>query len=394
MIEVTPQTNYTCGLMGIYQQEHLIFQQSVRKFAEKEIFPFVDEWEDACHFPSDIFLKLGNQGFLGILIDEAWGGVGGDYLLAGAWCEEFGRIPSVGFTTGVNMHALVVTPAVARYGTPEIKERWLRRAVDGSAIGAYAFTEPGAGSDLSQLQTKAVPDGDHFVINGSKIFITNGARAQFVLVLTKTNPSKGYNGYSTFLVDTSLPGFKVAGTLSKLGWHASDTAELVFENVRVHRSALLGELNSGWQQAMSSLEWERLMLTLAALGGASRCLESTFNYVNERKIFGQAVAQFDHTRETLALLWSKLETGRAFCHQCLQLLLSGKRCRKEISLAKIYICELAIHVADRCVQLHGGYGYTTEFVAERWLRDLRLNTIGGGTSEVMAGVVAKELMRD
>lgn len=375
----------------IYEEEHEIFRSSVKKFLEREVLPYVDHWEQRFDYPSEIYQKLGAQGFLGILVPEEWGGVGGDYTLASAWCEEFGRVPSVGFTTGVNMHSVVVTSALARLGTPEAKEKWLRRAVEGTAIGAYAFTEPGFGSDLSRIQTKAVADGAYYVINGAKTFITNGARAHFILLLTRTDSSAGYGGFTTFVVDTSLPGFSVSRKLSKIGWHASDTAELSFTDMRVHRSMTIGEINRGWYRAMESLEWERLMLSLNAIGGSEACLERTITYVNDRKVFGRSVGSYDHTRDMLATLWSKLQAAKAMVHRCVRMINAGERCRREVSLAKIYTCELAIVIADRCLQLHGGYGYTTEFLPERWLRDLRLNTIGGGTSEVMASIAAREM---
>lgn len=376
--------------MRIYGEEHQIFQETVRKFCEKEVLPFVDKWEEEENFPSNIFEKLGAQGFLGILIDEKDGGVGGDLTLAAAWCEEFGRVPATGFCIAVNMHSLVITPTLARFASEEAKSKLLADAIAGKAIGAYAFTEPGAGSDLTQVRTTAVDKGDHWLLNGTKIFITNGARADFVLVLAKTDPSKGYQGYTTFVVETKLAGFSVARKLSKLGWHSSDTAELVFENMKIPKGMVLGEVGKGWTQAMQSLEWERLMLSLTALGGAGQCLEDTIRYTNERKLFNQTVADFDYTKELIASYWSKLEAARAYCHHALKLIQDKKRCRKEVSLAKVYTTELAIQIADKCLQLHGGYGYTTEFSPERWLRDLRLNTIGGGTTEVMKQIAAKE----
>lgn len=379
--------------MSLYEEEHRIFRESVKRFVDVELLPKIDTWEESCDFPSEVFQKLGSQGFLGTLIEEKWGGVAGDYTLAAAWCEEFGRTPSVGFTTGVNMHSLIVLPALQRFGSEAAKDKYLAQGVAGTAIGAYAFTEPNAGSDLTSIQTKAVDCGDHFEVSGSKIFITNGARADFVMVLAKTSPDKGYDGYTTFVVDTTLPGFTVNRTLSKLGWHASDTAELSFEKVKVSKDMVLGEVDQGWYQAMQSLEWERLMLTLAAIGGADQCLSDTIRYVNERKIFGKTIGSFDQNRETIALLWSKLEAGKALCHRCVRLLNNQQRCRKEVSLAKKSICQLAIEIADQCLQLHGGYGYTTEFSPERWLRDLRLNTIGGGANEVMSRIAAKELFR-
>ena len=375
----------------LYSEEHLIFQESVRRFAEKELLPNIDAWEEARDYPSDIFKKMGDQGFLGILVPEEFGGVGGDYILAGAWCEEFGRVPSVGFTVGVNMHSLVVSAALAKLGTKEAKEKFLEKAVAGEAIGAYAFTEPGAGSDLSRITTTAVKDGDDYILNGAKTFITNGARADFILVLTKTDPDAGYKGFTTFVVDTKAPGFNVSRKLSKLGWHASDTAELSFEDVRVPANMRLGEINTGWHSAMSSLNWERMMLTLTALGGARKCLEDTLTYIGDRKVFGRSISGFDYTKETIARYWSKLEASEAYCHKILADLIAGKDSVRESALAKYFVCTMAIEAADACLQLHGGYGYTTEFSPERWLRDLRLNTIGGGTNEIMLTIAAKSL---
>lgn len=376
----------------MYSQEHKLLQQSIRKFAEKEILPNIAKWEEDKFFPSNIFKKLGNEGFLGILMDEQWGGVGGDFLMAAAWCEEFGRVPSVGFSVAVNMHSLVITPTLARYGSDIEKEKWLTHAVAGDAIGAYAFTEPGAGSDLSAIRTKAVKDGSDYLLSGSKIFITNGARADFVLVLAVTDPTKGYEGFSTFVVDTKLPGFSVSRKLDKIGWHCSDTAELNFDNVRLPATAMLGQENQGWKQAMQSLEWERLMLTLTSIAGARKCLEETAIYVQQRKAFGKRVIDFNYNTTLMTSMVAKLDAATAQAHRCLNLLNSGQRCRKEVSLAKLYGCELAVEIANKCLQLHGGYGYTTEFLPERWLRDLRLNTIGGGTSEIMAQVAYKEML--
>lgn len=380
--------------MSIYSEEHLIFKKSIAKFIEKEILPNVDSWEEDKHFPSSIFEKLGEQGFLGILMDETWGGVEKDYSYAAIWCEEFGRVPSVGFTTGVNMHSLVVSPTLQKFGSKEMKEKWLSLAVEGKAIGAYAFTEPNAGSDLSRIETRAILDRDEYVINGSKIFITNGKRADFILVLAKTDADAGFNGFTTFVVDTSLAGFSVSKTLSKLGWHSSDTAELTFESVRVPKSAVLGEVGKGWIQAMTSLEWERLMLSLGALGGAEKCLENTVKYVNDRKVFGKALAKFQNTQSKLIDCHTKITAYRALCHHCVKLLLKkDDKSKLDVSLAKLGTCQTAIDIADICLQLHGGYGYTTEFLPERWLRDLRLNTIGGGTNEIMARIAMKELRK-
>jgi len=289
------------------------------------------------------------------------------------------------------MHSLVIMPALQKYGSAKQKSRWLPGGVEGKLIGAYAFTEPDAGSDLTRIRTKAVKTGSGWKLDGSKIFITNGARAQFVIVLAKTDPDAGYDGYSSFIVDTSLPGFSVSRKLDKMGWHSSDTAELSFQEMELPEDALLGQVGQGWYQSMSSLEWERIMLSLNSLAGARQCLEETIQYVNDRSMFSQRLSNFDLTREFLAEAWTDLNLCEASCRRSLNLLLAGKDCRTETSLTKLFVCERAIEIADRCLQLHGGYGYTTEFKPERWLRDLRLNTIGGGTSEIMARIAGKGL---
>lgn len=377
--------------MSIYSSDHQLFQESVKKFCEKKVLPFLTKWEEEKFFPSEIFKSLGREGFLGILMDSKWGGVDLDYTYAAAWCEEFGRVPSLGFTTGVNMHSLVITPTVQRFGSSEEKEKWLSACVSGESIGAYAFTEPGAGSDLSQVRTKAIKDGSDYVLEGSKIFITNGARADYVLVLAKTDQDAGYKGFTTFIVDTSFEGFSVARNLDKLGWHCSDTAELVFDGVRVPQTAVLGEVGDGWKQAMSSLEWERLMLSLLSIAGVSQCMQETCRYANERSVFGSTIGSFPVNGDALIRYQSMIESSRSLAHSCVVMLQNGVSCRKEVSILKRYICEVAFDIANYCLQLHGGYGYTTEFLPERWLRDLRLNSIGGGTTQIMQRVVEKEI---
>ena len=376
-----------------YYAEYESFIDSVRKYTAKEILPLVADWERDAHFPNSALELLGSQGFLGILISEQYGGVGGDYKLAGAWCEAFGEVPSVGFTVAVNMHSLVISHALEKFGSETAKQRWLPKAVEGKAIGAYAFTEPGAGSDLAHIRTLATKHGKRWKINGSKTFITNGARADFILVLTKTDPSAGYGGFTTFVVDAKSAGFKVSKTLSKLGWHASDTAELVFEDVEVDESAVLGTVGDGWHQAATNLNWERLMLTLTSLAGAKMCLHSAQTYGDQREAFGKKINSFDSIKHYLSEMERKIALGESLAHHALDLLVSGKECRTYVAMAKRMVCDDAVWIADKAIQIHGGYGYTTEFLPERWWRDLRLMPIGGGTSEIMGNIVSKELSR-
>lgn len=376
-----------------YYAEYEAFVDAVSALIKGELAPRLSEWEKKLHFPNDVFTLLGKHGYLGLLISEEYGGVGGDYKLAGAWCETFGELASVGLTVAVNMHSLVISHALEKFGSEEAKRYWLPRAVTGEAIGAYAFTEPGAGSDLASIKTVAVKKGSRWVINGSKTFITNGARANFILVLTKTDPQAGYGGFSTFVVDSKSKGFTVSKTLDKLGWHSSDTAELVFEDVEVDELAVLGKLGDGWNQAAANLNWERLMLTLTSLAGARMAYDAAKLYASQREAFGKKIENFPVLSWYLNEMRRKIYLGEALAHHALDLLCGGKDCRTYVAMAKRMMCDDAVWIADKAIQMHGGYGYTTEFIPERWWRDLRLMPIGGGTSEIMNNIVVKELRR-
>lgn len=377
--------------MERYYKEHEIFIDSVRKYVGKELAPHLRKWEEEDYFPDEVFRNLGSQGFLGILIPEEYGGIGGDLRMAAAWCEAFGEICDVGLVTGVNMHSLVISAAIVKYGSKLCKDLWLPGAVSGEKIGAYAFTEPGAGSDLASLRTTAVKKGAKWVLNGSKIFITNGARADFVLVLARTDAKAGYRGFTTFIVDTKAKGFRVAKKLDKLGWRSSDTAELVFEELEVGEEFVLGTIGEGWTQASRNLNWERLMLTLTSLAGARTVLKESVLYAKNREAFGKKIIEIEIVSEMLMEMYAKIKRGEAIARHALELLQADKPCRAEVSFAKRLACEEAIWIADRAIQIHGGYGYTKEFSPEKWWRDLRLMTLGGGTTEIMGEIIAKEL---
>ena len=374
-----------------FYPEHELFIESARRVFDKELRPNLKKWEEADNYPDEVYRILGRNGFLGLLISEDYGGVGGDYRLASAWCEIFGELLAVGMTVGVNMHSVVVSSALQRYGTAEAKSRWLPTAVTGEAIGAYAFTEPSVGSDLANCRTRAERRGDRWVINGSKTFITNGARANFILVLTRNDIKAGYKGFTTFVVDTKTPGFRVTKKLDKLGWRSSDTAELEFVDVEVDDSCILGNVGDGWIQAAKNLNWERLMLTLTALGGGRACLRDALRYAKDRVAFGEPIIKFDAVAQMLSEMTRKLIMTEALAHAAVDKLCSGEEARAEVSVAKRIVCEDMIWLAYRAIQIHGGYGYTTEFSAEQWWRDLRLMTIGGGTSEIMGNIVARQL---
>lgn len=378
-------------LFDRYYSEHHVFIENVHRLVEQELAPKVQQWEEHGLFPDEVFELLGRNGFLGILLPEEFGGIEGDYKLAGAWCEVFGELRSVGLTVGVNMHSLVISHALAIYGSKSDKAKWLPDAVNGKKIGAYAFTEPGCGSDLASIRTRADFVNGKWRINGSKTFITNGARADFLLVLARTNPDLGYKGFTTFIVDTGSSGFKVSKKLDKLGWRASDTAELSLENVEVSPENILGQEGEGWVQASKNLNWERMMLTLTSLGAARACYRDAKRYADERKAFGRSIQEFGVVQEMLDEMHARIVQGEAISYEAMDLIAEHKECRAEVSAAKRKVCEDAIWIADRAIQIHGGYGYTTEFSPERWWRDLRIMTIGGGTSEIMGNIVTKQL---
>ena len=373
-----------------YFSEHEIFTSSLNKFLDQKVNPFIDNWEEKHYFPDDIFETLGKEAYLGLLIPEVEGGIGADYDLAAAWCETFGRVSSLGFTIAVNMHSMVITPALSALGSKQAKDKFLQDAIDGKAIGAYAFTEPDAGSDLSSIRTTAKKKGNDFIINGSKTFITNGARASFILVLTKTDQDE----FTTFIVDTSLPGFKVNRKLDKLGWHCSDTAEISFENLKVSSDYILGTYGEGWKIAMNSLNWERLMLSLTTLGSVKQCFRETMKYCEERKAFGKFIIEHDLVEDMLAEMYRRIRISESLTYMALERFLGKQDCRMETALAKKYVADNCAWVADRAIQLHGGYGYTTEFKAERWWREIRLMAIGGGTSEIMGNIVSKAIFSE
>jgi acyl-CoA dehydrogenase len=371
-----------------YSEEHEIFRGQLRKFLEKDLIPQVMEWEVNKHYPDEVFRQVGAMGCHGILIPEEYGGSGGDYLMAAVWCEEMARL-SGGVSAGLGMHAFIVLPALSRHGTEEQKRRFLVPGVKGEKIGALGLTEPGAGSDLANIRTVARREGDHYLLNGAKTFITNGTRANFVLVLCKTDPQAGYKGFSTLLVEKGMPGFTQGKPLEKLGWQAGDTAELTFEEVRVPVENLLGREGMGFYNAMANLEWERLIMALGTVYAAQIAFDKTKSYVLQREAFGRPIGKFQVNRHKMVDMAMEIEAGRQLSFHALRKLVNGEPCAAEVSMAKIFTARMGDFVATTCLQLHGGYGYMREYEIERFFRDLRINSIGGGTSEVLKEIVGR-----
>ena len=376
-------------LLTPFREEHEIFRQQCRRFVEKELAPQAMDWEARKDFPDDVFRRVGDMGLHGILIPEEYGGSGGDYLMASVWVEESTRIRSGGVEAGIGMHGLIVLPAIARFGGQDQKMRFLAPGVRGEKIGALGLTEPVAGSDLAHIRTVAKREGDHYILNGSKTFITNGSRADFVLVLCKTRPEAGYKAFSTLIVEKGMPGFIQGKPLEKLGWHAGDTAELTFENVAVPVANRLGEEGSGFYNAMANLEWERLIMALGTVCSAQLAFEKTKSYVLQREAFGRPIGKFQVNRHKMVDMAMEIEAARQLNYFALRKLVNGEPCAIEVSMAKVFASRMGDFVATTCLQLHGGYGYMREYEIERFFRDVRINAIGGGTSEILKEIVGR-----
>jgi citronellyl-CoA dehydrogenase len=377
------------GFEKYFKEEHNIFRQQVRSFCEKELAPHADEWEAAGIFPKEVFKKLGDLGFIGLRYPEADGGMGADYWYTVVFCEELPRCQSAGVALSIMVQTDMCTPAISAHGTPEQKEMFLKPALKGDKIGAICVTEPGAGSDVKALRTRAVKDGDYYVINGSKTFITNGTRADWLTLAVKTNPDAGYGGISMFLFPTDTPGFKVTRKLHKLGNLASDTAELSFEDCRLHKKYLLGEENKGFYYIMEGFQYERCAGAVGLLAGAELVLKETIDYCKTREVFGKPVSKWQANAHMIANLATEIMAAKALVYHCCDMVNKGENAILEVSMCKLYTGELAQRVVDRCLQLHGGYGYIEEYHVCRAYRDTRLGTIGGGSSEVMRDIIAR-----
>ena len=375
----------------LFEDVHRMFRESLHKWIVKELAPHADEWEQKQEFPMEIYRKVGEQGFFGGGIPEKYGGVGGDFRYKVVFAEELVAAKSAGTAAGLLLHDTIALPILSNFASEELKERFLVPGVRGEKVGALAVTEPDAGSDVASIKTKAVRDGDEFIVNGAKTFITNGVRADFYIVACKTDPGKGLHGMSQILIEKGTPGFKVSRKLDKLGWRASDTAELIFEDVRVPASNIIGQENRGFYQVMEGFQTERLIMAAGAVAGAQHCFDITLQYCKERKAFGRPIGSFQVNRHRFADMLTWIEAARRLTYNTIWLLINGFECSKEIAMCKVFACETAIKVADLCLQLHGGYGYMMEYEIQRIWRDGRIGTIGGGTSEIQREIIGRLL---
>lgn len=371
-----------------FTDEHEIFRKNVRNFVVKELAPHVTEWEEEGIFPRWVFEKMGELGFLGIRVEEEYGGSDLDWWFTVVLVEELTGCRCAGVPMGLLVQSDMATPVIADLGTDEQKREFLEPAVRGQKIAALAVTEPDAGSDVAALRTTAKIDGDDYVISGSKTFITNATRADFLTLAVRTG-GEGFSGISFVLFPTDTKGYQVARKLDKLGNRSSDTAELAFDECRIPRRYLLGEENMGFAYIMQNFQGERLVAALAAVAGAQRVLDETIAYTQERKTFGRPIIGFQVTRHAFADMLTNVAAGRHLAYHCVDLINRGIECTQKIAMAKLFCTEMSFQVATRCLQMYGGYGYMEEYDISRSFRDTRLLTIGGGTSEIMKEIITK-----
>ncbi|MEH6345799.1 MAG: acyl-CoA dehydrogenase family protein [Bermanella sp.] len=374
------------------QEEVQMFRDMVLRFLEQEILPHVESWEENHEMPQEMWNVMGTAGLLLVDLPEQYGTAGASFDVCQMIQEEMCRLGLHGLATGYNIHSNIVAPYILNIGNQAQKDQWLPKMATGEVVGAIAMTEPGAGSDLAAIRTSAIKDGDEYVLNGSKTFITNGNQAGMVIVCAKTDPNAGSKGISLFLVDTSLPGFSTGNPIRKMGQHSSDTAELFFENMRIPADALLGEEGKGFVYLMQELPRERLGCAVQAIGHAQGALDLTLDYVKERKAFGQSVGQFQNTRFKLAECSTELEMCRALLEMHMNKYKRSAMTVTDAAMLKLAATEMQLKMVNECLQLFGGYGYTDEYPISRFYRDARVQTIYAGSSEIMKEVIARGLL--
>ncbi|ASP38968.1 acyl-CoA dehydrogenase [Bacterioplanes sanyensis] len=374
---------------SVFTEEHQPFRDAVRKFMQREIAPFHEQWEKDGHISREAWKKAGDAGILCTHLPEEYGGSGVDFRYSAIAIEEQGYVFASG--PGFSLHSDIVAPYILHYGSDAQKQKWLPKMASGDVITAIAMTEPGAGSDLAGVRTTAVVDGDDYVLNGSKTFITNGQLADLIIVVAKTDTSAGAKGVSLFLVEADRPGFQRGQNLNKVGMKAQDTSELFFDNVRVPKANLLGQENSGFIYLMQELAQERLSVALIAAAAARACYDATVDYVKERKAFGKPIAALQNTRFKLAELRTELEVMQTYVDRCLELHCDGQLSIEAAASVKLWSTEAQGRIIDECVQLHGGYGYMWEYPVARAYADARVQRIYAGTSEIMKEIISRTI---
>ncbi len=374
-----------------FSEEDRIFRRTVRTFVDEELNPHVDEWEAEGIVPKEIYRQMGELGFLGIRYPQRYGGAEADIWTTVVFCEEMGRCRSRGLTMGTLVHTDMSSPYLAQFGNEKLKAKYLPAMTRGEQIGAIGLTEPSGGSDLANMRTTAKHQGSRYLLNGSKVFITNALNADLFFVAVKTSPEQGHHGVSMLIVERETPGFTIEPMKKKLGMLASDTGELTFENAPVPAENLIGEENKGFYYIMQSLMNERFVACAAITSSAQQALEDAIQYAQDRELFGLKLSEFQVTRHKLAQLQTKLEAARRLVYYAAQQEAAGEDWSTAVAMCKAFCADVTNEVADACLQIHGGYGYIEEYDIARFYRDIRLWKIGGGSTETMYEIIAKRM---
>ena len=374
-----------------FTEEHYMFRNSIRKFLEKEAVPYYDQWEKDKIVPREFWNKMGQQGFICPWVDEEYGGLGLDFAFTIILHEELQRVGAG--ISGIGTHSNIIVPYIASFSTEEQKQKYLPGCVNGNIVTAIAMTEPGAGSDLANIQTTAVRDGNDFIINGQKTFITNGIHSDLIVVACKTDPTAqpAHRGISLILIERGTPGFSRGRRLDKIGMHSQDTAELIFEDVRVPAKNLIGEEGKGFYHLMTKLQQERLLCAVNAQVAAEDMLQLTTNYVKEREAFGQPISKFQNTQFKIAEMATEIQIGRVYLDNLIKKHMNEEDIVTEVSMGKWWVTDMAKRVAGECMQLHGGYGYMEEYKIAKRYRDIPITTIFAGSNEIMKVIISKNL---
>jgi len=376
-----------------FSEEHELFRQGLRQFYAKEVIPYIDEWEKAGEIPKSIWKKMGAMGYLGLNHPEKYGGSDVDFFYTVVFQEETIRVNSGGFGAAVGVTPYMAGAHILASGSDYLKEKYLPGSISGDLLGALAISEPNAGSDVANIRTTAKREGDHYIINGSKTFITNGVLSDYIVAAVKTNPEAGAAGISLIVIDRDMPGVS-ATKLNKLGWHASDTGEIAFSEVRVPVENLIGGESRGFYYIMGRFQLERLVMAIGGTASAEFALEYALSYMAERQAFGKKINQFQALRHRIADLASEITRAKYFNYYLAQMHQDGKPVVKECSMAKLLGTELADQVMYKCLQFFGGYGFIEDYKIARMFRDSRIGTIGGGSSEIMREIIAKMVIDD
>jgi acyl-CoA dehydrogenase len=371
-----------------FTDEHEEFRAAVRRFVQTELYPHATEWEEARWFPDEVFERCAELGYLGLKFPAEYGG-DGDIVADAVFVEELAWCGSGGLAAGIGAHAGIALPPIWKFGTEEQKQRYLVPGIRGEKIAALAVTEPDAGSDVASIRTLARQVDDGYVVNGSKMFITGGVRADILVTAVKTTAEGGHHGLSFLLIERG-PGIE-SSAIEKLGWHASDTAHITFDDVFVPQENLLGEENAGFYLIMANFQWERLLMALGAVGGMQVAFEKTLRFALEREAFGKSIGKHQAIRHKLAEIATTIEAGRAVTYSALRGYVAGEEVVREVTMAKLATQRAAFDVMDTCLQIHGGAGYIAEYEIERAARDARLGPIGGGTDEIMKEILGRSL---